>query len=132
MIGIVVRSRVVVARPTGSTGPSRVALGIAGALLVALGAAALAQADGALAASLWEGVLYLLPALLLGLALLAGRHPGERLIGALLEPGARPRVRMGAVVRGIELSTPHGGRLIAVSLGGRAPPRLWAGARGLL
>jgi hypothetical protein len=84
---------------------------------------------GGVAGGLWEGLLYVLPALLLALALLAKRYPGERLIGALVRRRCR-RARVGprAVVRRIELPVPHGGRLLAVSLAGRAPPRRLAGA----
>jgi hypothetical protein len=100
------------------------------ALLVALGALGLAVAGGGMAAGLWEGMLYLLPALLLLLPLLARRYPGERLIGALRVRRARARARVAGALRGIELPVPHGGRLIAVSLAGRAPPRAWAAACG--
>jgi hypothetical protein len=89
-----------------------------------------AAPGGGIASGLWEGMLYLLPALLLLLPLLAGRYPGERLLGALRVRRARGRARARLMVgvRGIELPVPHGGRLIAVSLAGRAPPRAWAGA----
>jgi hypothetical protein len=70
-------------------------------------------------------MLYLLPALLLLAPLLARRYPGERLIGALIVHRARRRARDAIAVarRRIELPVPHGGRLIAVALAGRAPPR---------
>jgi hypothetical protein len=68
-------------------------------------------------------MLYLLPALLLLAVLLARRYPGERLLGALAGRRARRvRVRRASPLRRIELPVPHGGRLIAVSLAGRAPP----------
>jgi hypothetical protein len=74
-------------------------------------------------------VLYLLPALLLLLVLLVRRYPGERLLGVLAARRARrARTRVPAATRRIELPVPHGGRLIAVSLAGRAPPRAPAGA----
>jgi hypothetical protein len=81
---------------------------------------------------MWEGLLYLLPALVLVVALLIKRYPGERLLVVLAGRRARPRrrARLLPAVRRIELPVPHGGRLIAVSLAGRAPPPAWAGARG--
>jgi hypothetical protein len=81
---------------------------------------------------MWEGLLYLLPALVLVVALLIKRYPGERLLAQLAARRARPRRRARPLpaARRIELPVPHGGRLIAVSLAGRAPPPAWAGARG--
>lgn len=78
-------------------------------------------------------MLYLLPALVLVLALLVKSYPGERLLVALATRRirrVRARVCVLLAVRGIELPVPHGGRLIAVSLAGRAPPSRWAGACG--
>ncbi len=97
------------------------------ALLLICGLLAVAAHGGGIAAGLWEGMLYLLPALLLLVPLLAKRYPGERLIGALRVRRARrhARVRAALARSAIELPVPHGGRLIAVSLAGRAPP--WAG-----
>jgi hypothetical protein len=77
------------------------------------------------AADLRGGLLFLGPALLLGMLLLARRYPGEDVIGRWRDarrspgvgrPGRRPRPR--PALR----SRPGGGRLIAVSLAGRAPP----------
>jgi hypothetical protein len=75
-----------------------------------------------------EGALYLLPALLLALALLA-RRPGERLIVALHRRYTQQAGRAGSVAAsGLRLghptehSFPRGGRLIAAALAGRAPP----------
>lgn len=76
-------------------------------------------------------LLCVLPALMLAAVLLAGRYPGERAIGRLrraLAPrrraraprARRPRARLAGDVRG--------GRLIGLSLAGRAPP-LTAGCR---
>jgi hypothetical protein len=79
-----------------------------------------------------EGALYLLPALLLGAALLA-RRPGERLIVALHRRYAQRARKAGPVgTPGLQLahptehSFPRGGRLIAAALAGRAPPPAWA------
>jgi hypothetical protein len=75
-----------------------------------------------------EGALYLLPALLLAVVLLAGRRPGERLIVALHRRRARRGGRGSACTPGLvpahptELALPRGGRLIATALAGRAPP----------
>jgi hypothetical protein len=82
-----------------------------------------------MAAALWQGALYVLPALLLSIALLTRRYPGERLLGLLRIRRTRPRARARATVaavRAIELLVPRGGRLIAGSLAGRAPPALRA------
>jgi hypothetical protein len=74
-----------------------------------------------------EGALYLLPALLLALALVAGRRPGERLIVALHRRRAR-RAQHGMAPAGARIAhpaehfLPRGGRLIAAALAGRAPP----------
>jgi hypothetical protein len=95
-------------------------------LLLALGLIGLAAHSGGLAAALWQGALYVLPALLLAIPLLVRRYPGERLLG-LLRSGRvrlRARVRVRVAVRAVELLNPHGGRLIALSLAGRAPPSL--------
>jgi hypothetical protein len=71
------------------------------------------------------GLLYLAPALLLLLVLSLGRYPGERMLiraaRALRRgPGSansEPRVRRIAL-----LAFPRGGKLLAMSLAGRAPP----------
>jgi hypothetical protein len=78
---------------------------------------------------LTPGVLMLLPALLLAGILLAGRYPGERLIARLARsraPRRRPVGRVQIPPRPAPAST-RGGRLIAASLAGRAPPVLAAG-----
>jgi hypothetical protein len=75
-----------------------------------------------------EGALYLLPALLLALALVAGHRPGERLVIALHRRSARRAGRTGSALsslappRPAEQIFPRGGRLIAAALAGRAPP----------
>ncbi len=75
-----------------------------------------------------EGALYLLPALLLAVALLA-RRPAERLIVALHRRyteracKARSVAALGLrLAHPTEHSFPRGGRLIAAALAGRAPP----------
>ena len=65
------------------------------------------------------------PLLALLLVLLAGRYPGERAIERL-RLALRPRPRRRSLARRLgPLAEPmpwRGGRLIAVSLAGRAPP----------
>jgi hypothetical protein len=68
------------------------------------------------------GLLFLAPAFVLLLPLLAGRYVGERALTPLHRPGrraaavaihlARPRLRL----------VPRGGLLVGCSLAGRAPP----------
>jgi hypothetical protein len=112
--------------------PHGVGAGAVVALVLAVGLLGLMALDGGMASSLWEGLLYLLPALLLLLVLLARRYPGERLVQALRIRRTRLAARVCAAGRRIELAIPSGGRLIAVSLAGRAPPLPRAGACGLL
>jgi hypothetical protein len=75
-----------------------------------------------------EGALYLLPALLLAVVLLAGRRPGERLIVALHRRRVRRGQRGSTSTPGLvpahptEFALPRGGRLIAAALAGRASP----------
>jgi hypothetical protein len=124
-----VGSRIVARRPPGPNRRGRLAAAGAVALLLGFGLLGLAAPGGGIAAGVWEGALYLLPALLLLLVLLARHYPGERLLGALVARRARrARVRVLAAVRRPALPVPHGGRLIAVSLAGRAPPPARAGA----
>jgi hypothetical protein len=72
-----------------------------------------------------SGLLYLLPALLLALALLTRRYPGERVLVAL-RGGRRarwPRPRSRAPVRRpVRLVAVRGGLLIGRSLAVRPPP----------
>src|SRR5580658_3368380 len=114
-----------VARDVFGRSPRRV-LGFA--LAVALCAIAVLTAIGALGAS-QQGALMMLPALLLAVALLAGRYPGERLIARWGR--ARPRARQATarvpMPSHASLQTLRGGRLIAASLAGRAPPVFAAG-----
>ncbi len=70
-------------------------------------------------------LLYLLPALVLAVILLARRYPGERVIERLRlarAPGPRVRAASSPRPRCRPDTRLGGGRLIAVSLGGRAPP----------
>jgi hypothetical protein len=98
------------------------------AALVAVVAIGTLAALGLLGA-LQPGALMFLPALLLAAALFAGRYPGERLIARWAH--ARPRARH--AVAGVtaparpSLHLLRGGRLIAVSLAGRAPPAFAVG-----
>jgi hypothetical protein len=67
---------------------------------------------------------YLAPLLVLLLALLLGRYPGERALRRRLE---RPRPRRAHVQSGPRRSParsclPRGGALLAAGLAGRAPP----------
>ncbi len=73
---------------------------------------------------LGTGLLFLAPAFVLLLPLLAGRYPGELKLTA----AARPWTRRAAVVvlrpsRPAALLAPRGGLLVGCSLAGRAPPR---------
>jgi hypothetical protein len=119
----VARFRIVVGGWIGPLRGFRVAAGAATALFLGVGVLALAGPSGGVAAGLWEGMLYLLPALLLAAILLARCYPGERLLLALAGASARrARVRVVRALHRIELPVPHGGRLLAVSLASRAPP----------
>ena len=95
-------------------------------LLLALGLGGLAVHGAGMAAALWQGALYVLPALLLAITLLARRYPGERLLASLHIRRTRPRVDVRRVASAVALASPHGGRLIAFALAGRAPPALRA------
>jgi hypothetical protein len=91
--------------------------------LVLLTLAVLSQSVG----GAQSGVMYLLPALVLAVVVFTRRYPGERVIERLRADAAparaastpRPRPRLYAHERG--------GRLIARSLAGRAPPLAAAG-----
>jgi hypothetical protein len=72
-----------------------------------------------------DGLMYLAPALVLAVVLLGRRYPGERVIGRLREARrTRPRARAASALCPRQRLRAHrrGGRLIAVSLAGRAPP----------
>jgi hypothetical protein len=71
------------------------------------------------------GLMYLLPALVLAVLLRGGRYPGERAIERLRAaraPRPRRRVAVMSCPRWCPRAQRRGGRLIAVSLAGRAPP----------
>ena len=74
---------------------------------------------------------YLAPALLILLPLLGGRYPGDealaRIAGRRSRPAHRPPAALPLRRRRIGALLPRGGRLVAASLAGRAPPRLLAG-----
>ena len=76
-------------------------------------------------AGLQEGLLSVLPALLLLVALLGGRYPGERVLKQWRTTRrSRPReatARLGCS-RPLSQAAARGGLLIAASLAGRAPP----------
>ncbi len=117
------RFRIVVRGWIGPLRGVRVVVGAVLVLLLSVGLLGLAAPGGGVAAGLWEGMLYLLPALLLLSVLLVRRYPGERLLCALAGRRARrARARIARPLQRIELPVPHGGRLLAVSLAGRAPP----------
>jgi hypothetical protein len=68
------------------------------------------------------GLLFLAPAFVLLLPLLAGRYPGEH---ALAAAGPRPRLAVPfrlALPRPRARLVPRGGLLVGCSLAGRAPP----------
>lgn len=79
------------------------------------------------AAGLHDGILYLLPALLLAGAFALGRYPGERALLALaLRHARRARRHRGgapcAPARPVHRKVPRGGLLIASFLAVRPPP----------
>jgi hypothetical protein len=72
------------------------------------------------------GLLYLAPAVVLGLVLLAGRYPGEQ---TLVRPLARARTPVRRALprvptpRPARRVRPRGGLLLAARLAGRGPPQ---------
>jgi hypothetical protein len=86
----------------------------------------------ALMAALWlaglhvggldTGLLFLAPAFLLLLPLLAGRYVGERALAPEHAPGRRAAVRALRLPRPATRLVPRGGLLVGCSLAGRAPP----------
>ena len=91
--------------------------------LVLLAAVVLGHGSGA---SL-DGLMYVAPALVLAVVLFARRYPGESVIERLREARTAPlRARTAGALRPRQRPREHqrGGRLIAVSLAGRAPPLL--------
>ncbi len=101
------------------------AAGAVGAVVVTAALLVAGHTGGAVV----TGVLHLLPAVLLALVLLSGRYPGELALERLRRAGTE-RVR-----RASSSPTPRlhaavalrGGRLIAFSLAGRAPPAVATG-----
>ncbi len=74
-----------------------------------------------------NGLLFLMPALLLGCALLARRYPGERVLLALhsAERVRFPRPRSSVPSRArVIVASVRGGRLLGCSLAVRPPPEL--------
>jgi hypothetical protein len=69
-------------------------------------------------------LLYLAPALAVLMLLWLGRYPGERAIIALSAAHTPPRGAraVARVRRRRTVAMPRGGRLLAASLAGRAPP----------
>jgi hypothetical protein len=104
---------------------------LAAPLLVVAVAAATILAPSGILATLTPGALSLLPAALLAAFLLAGRYPGEKLIARVAvsrAPCRRPRRFARLLVPSAPASAlVRGGRLIAASLAGRAPPAPAAG-----
>jgi hypothetical protein len=94
-------------------------------LLVAVGVLASLGVLGAFS----SGALTLLPGLVLAAVLFGGRYPGERLIERWARARPLTRWAIAHVLAPARPSCvpPHGGRLIAASLAGRAPPALAAG-----
>jgi hypothetical protein len=95
----------------------RAALGAAVALVLV---PALEHASG----GVLHGALFLLPAAAIALALWRGWYPGERILDRLrAAPTAGPERPCGVrTPRWLHADLLRGGRLIAVSLAGRAPP----------
>ena len=85
---------------------------------------------GFLAPDLQVTLLYAAPGLLLAMALLAGRYPGERMLEQIArrrrrrrEASARPRGQR--LPRARARTVARGGLLLARALAGRAPPCSW-------
>jgi hypothetical protein len=69
------------------------------------------------------GLLFLAPAFVVLLPLLAGRYPGERVLLVAFERAGRPaRPRPLSLPRPPARLVPRGGLLVGCSLAGRAPP----------
>lgn len=85
---------------------------------------------GFAAPDLHLGLLYLTPALLLAIALLSGRFPGEQLLERaarrLAGVARRPPAASPGVPHDLLILLPRGGLLLARCLAGRAPPCLAA------
>jgi len=100
--------------------PRRILAGAAACVLLA--GVAYAAAPG-----LVGGLAYLLPALLLALAMMMGRYPGEcallRAIGRLRTSRRTHRAVSTVGLSPARVHMPRGGRLIASALAVRPPPR---------
>jgi hypothetical protein len=95
-------------------------------LLALVALAALSLSGGS--ASLHTGVLMMLPALSLAVLMLTRPYLGERILTRLATRRSQRRaagVRLPGLRAGTKMA--RGGRLIAVALAGRAPPRALAG-----
>ena len=68
------------------------------------------------------GLLFLAPAFVLLLPLLAGRYVGERALAPLRRPARRAVLRALRLPRPATRLVPRGGLLVGCSLAGRAPP----------
>jgi hypothetical protein len=68
------------------------------------------------------GLLFLAPAFVLLLPLLAGRYPGERALAPRLAPARRAVAFALSLPRPRARLVPRGGLLVGCSLAGRAPP----------
>jgi hypothetical protein len=103
-------------------GAARLLLGLASIASVIAVSAVLLGDHSSSAPAL--GILYLLPACLLGVVLVSGRYPGESTLKRLRESLSGRSPRPVSSQRPPEHPTEllRGGRLIAVSLAGRAPP----------
>ncbi len=93
------------------------------ALRVTIGVAVLAALwlVGLHVGGLETGLLFLTPAFVLLLPLLAGRYVGERVLAAA-PPARRAVVHALRLPRPAALLVPRGGLLVGCSLAGRAPP----------
>jgi hypothetical protein len=93
------------------------------ALRVTVGVAVMAALwfAGLHVGGLETGLLFLMPAFVLLLPLLAGRYVGERVLAAA-PPAPRSAVRALRLPRPATRLVPRGGLLVGCSLAGRAPP----------
>ena len=94
------------------------------ALRVATGVAVMAALwlVGLHVGGLDTGLLFLAPAFLLALPLLAGRYVGERALVPRNPPARRAVAAAISLPRRRALFAPRGGLLVGCSLAGRAPP----------
>ena len=94
------------------------------ALRVTIGVAVLAALwlVGLHVGGLETGLLFLTPAFVLLLPLLAGRYVGERALAPLRAPVRRAAARALRLPRPATRLVPRGGLLVGCSLAGRAPP----------